>query len=262
MRFESEGVYHCCIIISTTMLPVLLTLGPITVYSFSIALGIGFFLGVFIAWRRLRDLGLDEEKILDAIILGSICGLVFSKLIYFAEFYPQGGFSFWGGLAGLFLIFFLFAKAQKWDFWQIADELTFAILPFAVLGQVGALLDGSTFGKPTVMPWGIYFPGSLIRSQPISLFMALSFFTIWVFLLRIERYWRTWDWYKSKESGFVFLSFLGLGFATTLVVDFWSLAKIYWLWLKIILGLVSILVVGLIFLYRSGRLHGKERQTK
>lgn len=233
------------------MLPVLLTLGPITLYSFSLMLGIGFFLGVFIAWRRLRDLGLDEEKVLDAIILGSICGLLFSRLIFTAEFYPQGGFSFWGGLAGLFLIFFLFAKAQKWDFWQIADELTFAILPFAVLGQVGALLDGSTPGKPTVMPWGIYFPGSLIRSQPTSLFMALSFFAVWVFLLRIERHWRTWDWYKSKESGFVFLSFLGLGFVTTLAVDFLSLTKIYWLWLKIILGLISIAVVGLILWRRK-----------
>jgi prolipoprotein diacylglyceryltransferase len=241
------------------MLPVLLTIGPVTVYSFSLALGIGFFLGVFIAWRRLRDLGLDEEKILDAVILGSLSGLVFSRLIFAAEFYPQGGFSFWGGLAGFLLVFFLFAKTQKWDFWQITDELTFAILPFAVLGQIGALLDGSTPGKPTVMPWGIYFPGSLIRSQPISLVMALAFFAVWIFLLRIERYWRTWDWYKSKAPGFIFLTFLGLGLTTTLVVDFWSLTKIYWFWFKVIFGLVSIIMVGLIFLYRSGRLHGKER---
>lgn len=102
------------------MLPVLLTLGPITVYSFSIALGIGFFLGVFIAWRRLRDLGLDEEKILDAIILGSICGLVFSKLIYFAEFYPQGGIFFLGWIGWSFFNLFFVCQGSKMGF--LADS--------------------------------------------------------------------------------------------------------------------------------------------
>lgn len=245
------------------MLPILLTFGPVTIYSFSFLLGVGFFLGAFIAWRRLRDLGLNEEKVLDAIILGSISGLIFSKLIFALENYPQRGFSFWGGVGGFLLIFFWFSKIQKWDFWQIADELTFALLPFAVLSQIGAFLDGSTPGKPTVMPWGIYFPGTLVRSQPISLFMAVALFIVWIFLLRIERYWRTWDWYKSKASGFVFLVFLGGAFLASFLLDFWSLTKIYWLWLKITLSLIGIATVGLIFFYRSGRrLYGKERQAK
>lgn len=228
-----------------TMLPILVTLGPITIYSFSLFLGVGFFLTAFIAWRRLIDLGLEEEKILDSLILASIVGLIFSKLFFALENFPLKGYSFWGGVIGAVLVFFLLTRAWKWNFWQVADELTFAVLPLAVLSQVGAFLAGSTPGRPTLMPWGLYFPGMLIRSQPISLFMAIGFFVVWIYFLRVERDWRGWAWYKSKAPGLIFLLFLGLGIGLTFLIDFLTVSEIYWLGLKSAVCLSLLLTVGI-----------------
>lgn len=228
-----------------TMLPILVTLGPITIYSFSLFLGIGFFLTAFIAWRRLIDLGLEEEKILDSLILASLTGLVFSKLFFALENFSLSGYSFWGGIAGAVLIFFLLTRAWKWNFWQVVDELAFAVLPLAVLAQIGAFLAGSTPGRATLAPWGLYFSGTLVRSQPISLFMAIGFFAVWIYFLRVERDWRGWVWYKSKAPGLIFLLFLALGVGLTLVVDFLTISGIYWLGLKTVTCLLLLLTVGI-----------------
>lgn len=235
------------------MLPILATLGPVTLHSFSLFLGIGFFLTAFITWRRLVDLGLEEEKILDSFILASLVGLIFSKLFFALEHLAFSGYSFWGGLAGAILVFLLLARAWKWNFWQIADELAFAVLPLAVLGQVGAFLAGSTPGRPTLMPWGLYFPGTLVRSQPISLLMAIGFFAIWLYFLKVERDWRSWAWYKSQAPGLIFLLFLGLGASLTLVIDFLTVSGIYWLGLKTITCLLLLLAVGVMIWRRKSR---------
>lgn len=234
------------------MLPILVTWGPITIYSFSLFLGVGFFLTAFITWRRLIDLGLEEEKILDSFILASIVGLIFSKLFFALENFPLSGYSFWGGVTGAVLVFFLLTRAWKWNFWQVADELAFAVLPLAVLSQVGAFLAGSTPGRPTLMPWGLYFPGMLVRSQPISLLMAIGFFVIWIYFLRVERDWRGWVWYKSKAPGLIFLLFLSLGISLTFLIDFLTIAEIYWLGLKSAVCLLSLLTVGITIFNRSG----------
>lgn len=234
------------------MLPILVTLGPLTIYSFSLFLGVGFFLTAFIAWRRLMDLGLEEEKILDGLILASVVGLVFAKLFFALENFPLSGYSFWGGIFGAALVFFWLTRTWKWHFWQVVDELAFAVLPLAVLSQVGAFLAGSTPGRPTLMPWGIYFPGMLVRSQPISLFMAIGFFAMWIYFLQVERNWRGWVWYKSKDPGLIFLLFLALGTGLTFLIDFLTISEIYWLGLKIVICLSALMVIGVTIFNRSG----------
>jgi len=238
------------------MLPVLFSLGPVTFYTFGFFLAVGFFLAAFIIWRRLKDLGFREEKIIDGIIVLAVCGFLVSRLffifqnwedfgVFFARWflfsrYP--GFSFWGGITGVFLGLFWFSRRQKWDFWRVADEVTFGILPFFVLVQLGAFFDGANSGKPTNMPWGVFFPGSLLRQHPISLFMAIFLFLIWFFLLRIERQWRTWTWYKSQAPGFITLTSLGLMFFTNFLLAFLKETKLYFYWLEIILSSLGVVL--------------------
>jgi len=238
------------------MLPVLFTIGPITVYTFGFFLGIGSFLAAFIIWRRLKDIGLREEKIIDGIIFCAFLGIFFSRIFFvvqnFSEFeeslirwifigrYP--GFSFWGGLSGGFLGLFLFCRRQKWNFWRVADEVTFGILPLSFLFQLGTFFNGGGVGKPTTMPWGVFPPGSLVRQHPVSLLMAIFIFIIWITLLKLEREWRTWSWYKSQRSGFVTLVFLGLLSLVNLPLAFLKENKLYFFWLEIILTLVGVLI--------------------
>ena len=249
------------------MLPVLFSLGPINFYTLAFLLAIGFFLASFIIWRRLRELGLTEERVIDFILGMAFLGLLFSRLFFIIAnferfrffldrwilFYRYPGFSFGGGLLGIFLTWWWFVKKEKWDFWQIGDEITFGFLPFLILAQLGAFFDGSSLGKSTSMPWGVYFPGSLLRRQPVSLFMAILLLLIWFFLLRIERQWRFWDWYKSKASGFICLMGFGLIFLANFLLAFWRDTKVYFYWLEIGLSFLGVVIVSILFYGKARR---------
>lgn len=259
------------------MLPLLFSIGPINFYSLGLFLAVGFFLAAFFIWRRLRELGIDEEKVIDLIIIAALSGLIFARIFFIAQNisvigidltrwlligrYP--GLSFWGGIGGIFLAIYYFSRRQNWDFWQLADEFVYGLMPFLILSQIGAFFDGTGFGKPTTMPWGIYAAGSLLKRHPLPLVMAIGFFILWLFFLRIERYWRSWEWYKSKAHG---LMALGFGFFTMLMnslVAIWRDNLLYWYWLEISLSLIlACLLLGMIYLRSGRRQVGKTREKK
>jgi phosphatidylglycerol:prolipoprotein diacylglycerol transferase len=249
------------------MLPIIFSTGPVTIYSFGFLLAVGVFIESFVIWRRLRDLGFKEEKILDFLILSLLLGFVFSRLIFiFANWQTFGfhlsrwflfvrfpGFAASGWLLGLLLSLWRFAKEEKWDFWRVADEVSFGFLPFLILLQTGSFLDGSGFGRSTNMPWGIYFPGILLKRHPVSLFFALTLLLVWVILLKIERHWRTWEWYKNKESGFIFLVTLTSIFLINFPLAFLKENGLYFYWAEITLTLIGLIIIGSLFYLRSGR---------
>lgn len=244
------------------MLSVILSFGPVTLYSLGFLMAIGAFLLSFIIWRRLKDLGLKEEKVLDFIIISLLLGFLFARLFFLVEHFDKfgfsfsrwllfvryPGFSFWGWILGFFLSLRWFAKKEKWDFFRVADETTFGALPFLILIQAGQFLDGSGFGHFTGMPWGVFVPGSLLRRYPVSLFLATLLLLIWLLLLKVERHWRTWNWLKNKESGFISLMALMMTFFVSVPLAFLDDSKVYFYWLKIGL-MVVFFILSTIFFY-------------
>lgn len=249
------------------MYPILFTIGSITIYSFGVFLFVGFFLALFIIWRRLREQGLEEEKILDFLFLIILWGLVFARLAFIvthfelfglslSKFLFLGrfpGLSFWGGFLGAVLAMIYFIRKNRWDLWKVADEAVFGFAPFAVLSHLGCFFDGCSLGKQTGAFWGMFFPGSLLRRHPVSLFEAVVFLVIWIFLLRIERRWRTWEWYRSHAEGFISLSFLTFIFLSSSALAFLEDGKIYWLYFKQALSLMLALGAMVVLYRRSGR---------
>ncbi len=245
------------------MYPALLTIGPVTIYTFSLFLFLGFFLATFLIWRRLKEQGWLEESILDFLFLATFLGIIFGRIVFIVTHFELfgfsvvrfflinrfPGFSFWGGLLGAFLAMFYYIRKNRWDFWRVLDEVVFGLAPFAVLFHLGCFFDGCQLGRETSALWGVFFPGSLLRRQPVSLFEALAFFIIWLFLLRIERRWRTWEWYKSHAEGFLSLVFFILAFFFSFWLAFLEAGKVYWLYFKQLSSLI--LVAGaVVLLYR------------
>ena len=146
------------------MSPIIFSAGPVTIYSFGFLLAVGVFIKSFVIWRRLRDLGFKEEKILDFLILSLFFGLIFSRLIFIFEnwssfgfhlsrwflFVRFPGFSVPGWLLGMLLALWRFVKREKWDFWRVIDEVTFGFLPFLILVQLGII----TLTLPLTI-WGV-----------------------------------------------------------------------------------------------------------
>jgi phosphatidylglycerol:prolipoprotein diacylglycerol transferase len=253
------------------MLSIIFSTGAFNLYTFGFLMAIGVFLEIFIIWRRLKELGLKEERVLDFLMVSLLLGLLFSRALFIIQnFHNFGwlplrwvgfirfpGFSFWGWVLGLIVSLSWFAKKEKWEFWRVADETVFGILPFLILFQIGSFLDGSGFGRTTNMPWGMYFPGTLLKRHPLSLFSALFLFAIWYFLLKVERHWRTWDWYKNKQGGFVTLSGLGLIFLTHLLLAFLRDSGVYFYWLGVGLTVIGLAITVVFFFINSGRSFAK-----
>lgn len=178
------------------MLPVLFSIGPISISSFGFLLASGFLLGTFLVWRLSRAWDFDEEKILDLTLLTFFGGLIFSRVYFILEhldffladfskmilFTKYPGFSFWGAFLGGWLTLFYFTKRFKIDFWQMADIAAVGFLGGLILADLGCFLGGCGVGKVSNFPLSVNMVGYLGKRFPVQ---ALESLIILILLLRI-----------------------------------------------------------------------------
>ena len=89
------------------------------------------------------------------------------------KFTGISGMSYHGGLVGLLLAAALFARAQKLSFWKWADFFTPAIPLGYTFGRIGNFVNGELYGRPTAVPWGMFFTGDPGRLRhPSQLYEA------------------------------------------------------------------------------------------
>ena len=98
---------------------------------------------------------------------------------YFLE-YPlvilqvwKGGMSFHGGLLGLILGAYIFAKRNNIAILQLFDLIS-AVGPIGLLfGRIANFINGELWGRPTDLPWGVIFPrGGPLPRHPSQLYEA------------------------------------------------------------------------------------------
>lgn len=179
------------------MLPVLFSLGPITVSSFGVFLALGFLFGVFLVWRLSRAWDLDEEQILDLTLLTFFGGVLGARLIFGLEnlssFAPNflrlilvnkyPGFSFWGAFLGGTLSLFYFSKRFKLDFWHIADLVSVGFLGGLIFSDIGCLLGGCNVGIPSKLFFAAEQVGVIGKRFPVqgleALLLTFVLINIW-----------------------------------------------------------------------------------
>ena len=155
--------------------PIMLQLGPLALrwYGFLIALGvlIGTWVAVGIAPKR----GLDPEKLLDMLVYLVVAGIVGARLVYVltspsAFFGPggdplsalyiwQGGISFHGGVLGIVLAVWLYARAHGLNMWAYLDVMMPTAAFGIIGGRIGNFMNGTdTGGRLTDWPIGFTWP--------------------------------------------------------------------------------------------------------
>ena len=72
----------------------------------------------------------------------------------------EGGMSFHGGLIGVLIALWLFARRHRLNLLGLCDYVACAT-PFGlVLVRVANFVNGELWGRPTELPWGMVFPGA------------------------------------------------------------------------------------------------------
>lgn len=147
------------------MLPIILKIGPITIYSFGFFLAIGLLVSSFVTWKEARLRGLSEEKVIDTFLLTTIFSLLASRLgyvflhwsfflsdpgkIFFLWKYP--GLTLEGALVGGLLFAVLSAAGLGLSAWEILDIFSLSVVAGSVAGFFGCFLDHCLIG-PVWLP--------------------------------------------------------------------------------------------------------------
>jgi phosphatidylglycerol---prolipoprotein diacylglyceryl transferase len=187
--------------------PIAISLGPIKIHWYGLMYLLGFAAGWALgAYRASRpNSGWKPEEVGDIlfyIVLGVILG---GRLIYVIFYQPghylqnpgqifaiwTGGMSFHGGLLGVIVAMWWYARRTGRTFFQVADFIA-PLTPIGLgLGRLGNFINQELWGKVTDLPWGMVFErtgGSLPRHPSMLYEMALEGVVLFVIL---------W-WYSSR----------------------------------------------------------------
>jgi len=186
--------------------PVALQLGPISVHWYGLMYLLGFTAVWLLGRHRIRKGTTDlSTRNLEDIIFYGVAGVVIGGRLGYALIYKpghylshpleilylwEGGMSFHGGLIGVLVALFLYARSQQKHFFDISDFLAPLIPIGLAAGRWGNFVNGELWGRPTDLPWGMVFPyaGPMAR-HPSQLYeMFLEGLLLFAFL---------W-WYSSK----------------------------------------------------------------
>jgi len=224
-------------------------------------------------WRRGKEEGLDEEKLLDVAFVGLLVGIVTGRFVFVLEHWPDfgltisrwldfkhyGGLSFLGVAVGVWLVLGIASHQKKWNFWAVSDLAVFGLIWAQILVRIGQFLDGSYLGRTTDLPIGVGMVGVEGNRFPIQLVEAGFLILVFLWLRRLERQYRLFVWYQDKRGegkpGFLVLTF-GLVYGLfRFGLAFFRSPSVYWVGLSLDqwVSLGAVLVVGGLFWERMGK---------
>lgn len=187
--------------------PVAIRLGPLSIHWY----GLMWVAGIVGGWwwgtlraRRYPRLGWQPQEVGDLafyIAMGAVLGGRLGYVLFYNfSAYLQnplsilaiwsGGMSFHGGMLGVCVAMWLYARKTKRSFFNVADFLsTLAPIGLAT-GRLGNFINQELWGRTTDLPWGVVFKtGGPLPRHPSQLYeFALEGVVLFLIL---------W-WYSSK----------------------------------------------------------------
>jgi phosphatidylglycerol:prolipoprotein diacylglycerol transferase len=185
--------------------PVAFTLGPLAIHWYGIMYLLGF-MATF-AWsyqNRLKSVEPWTSDTLMDLLFYVALGVIFGGTIGYLIFYDtavlildplrvlrfwEPGRSFHGGLIGVIIAVFVYAKRHHRNFWVITDFIAPSVPLAIATGRLGNFLNAELWGRITHVPWGMMFPmaGSLPR-HPSQLYeFALEGIVLFFILTKFSK---------------------------------------------------------------------------
>ncbi|NOS87582.1 MAG: prolipoprotein diacylglyceryl transferase [Methylococcaceae bacterium] len=169
--------------------PIALAVGPVKIHWYGLMYLLGFAAVWLIGQQRAKQpwSPIKPEAIEDLVTYGALGVILGGRIGYilfynFSEFLAnpiilikiwQGGMSFHGGMLGVFIAMWFFAKKQGCTLLQLTDIIA-PLSPIGLgAGRIGNFINSELWGRPTDVPWAMVFPnGGAFARHPSQLYEA------------------------------------------------------------------------------------------
>jgi phosphatidylglycerol---prolipoprotein diacylglyceryl transferase len=188
------------------MHPLLVSIGPFTVYTYGFFIALGFLIGLAWATHEAKRRGLDPRTISDVgfyVILSAIVGsrllyVMINPLYFIARpmeifMFWKGGLVFLGGALLAALSVYVYFRRRSLSPWPWADCFAPGLALGDFVGRLGCLSAGCCYGKECELPWAITFtnPASLaplnIPLHPTQLYHSLAGLVTFAILVALRK---------------------------------------------------------------------------
>ncbi len=216
------------------MVPVLIEIGPVSLFSFGATLALAFLVGGVVLSGELERRGLSRDLASGILWWAAIGGIMGSRVLSLAndwsalladplgQLFGGAGFVWYGGLLGGFAAVTVFVWRNDVPWSPVVDAITPGLVLGHAIGRVGCQLAGDgDWGPPSTLPWAMAYPLAIVgwphppgvRVHPAPLYESLAYCLIFFALIRISRDpWR-------RPPGFVTASYLALSGVARFLIE-------------------------------------------
>ena len=190
--------------------PVILSFSFIQIRWYSLAYILGFLLGIYIIKRLNKIYGSQySNKNIDSFLIWAVLGVIIGGRTGYVVFYQlsefiaypfylfeiwNGGMSFHGGLIGITISSFIFAKINGKSFFYLSDLISIVAPIGLFFGRIANFINTELIGRPTDFYISIIYPSiDNIPRHPSQIYEALLEGIILFLILLIY-------FYKTKNS--------------------------------------------------------------
>lgn len=236
--------------------PVILHVGFFELRWYGLMIMLAAVAGMVILLQRASKKGISKDDIYSLLPWVFIGGLVGARLFHVIDNFgyylknpflilqfQQGGLAIWGAMIGGAIAAIIYGRAKRLPLGRLADAATPALLVAQIIGRIGCVINGDSYGSVTGLPWGFIYtnPDALIPASywglPTHPYPVYEMIWNGIALLVILRFERVF-----KKDGMVFLSYLLLYAAGRFMFTFVRQENV-WFW-----GLQEAQVLAVAFL--------------
>lgn len=165
------------------MNPILIRIGNIYIYWYSVILLLAFILGCFLIIKETKKIGIPQEKIENFLFYSIPICLLGARLYYVLfnlDYYLnnpldiikvwEGGLAIHGGIIAGFICIYYFCKKNKYDILKLLDILVISLIIGQIIGRWGNFMNGEAYGPVCSLDFlkSIHIPNFIIEGMYID----------------------------------------------------------------------------------------------
>ncbi|KXK08845.1 MAG: Prolipoprotein diacylglyceryl transferase [Microgenomates bacterium OLB22] len=220
------------------MLPVLIHIGFLKIYSFGVFVVLALLWGMFFVWKYVKLTALKEEEVFDMVFVGILSGAIISRLLYVLLHWSQfgldisriilingyPGLSLYGFLFGFLGSLYLLMERKKIRFIETIDYVIPGLFLALSIGKLGSFIGGIDVGSQTTFFLSVLYPGYEGLRHITAVYEALLYLIFFIisqqilFSIRRERF----------HDGFLIVFFTWSVSLITLSLDTLKDNQVYW----------------------------------